>query len=275
LIDDLIAQRRRDDDLEDRDLLGIVLSTAHPDSGQHLTDRNIRYQILTFLAADHETTSGALSFALYYLSRNPRARAEAQAETDAILGTDPDAEPTFEQVAKFRHTRCAFDEALRLWPTAPAFTRSPNTDTVIGDRHPLRPQDWAIILIPFIHRDPSVRGGDAEQFRPHRFLPENSRGRAPHSYKPFGTGERACIGRQFALHEAVLVLARLLHRYDITGDPDYELANSGPLTLMPKGFRITLVRRTPATSPPTGAPHGDGRYQRSPANPMMNVVDTP
>jgi cytochrome P450 len=254
LIDDLIAQRRRDDDLEDRDLLGIMLSTAHPDSGQYLTDRNIRYQILTFLAAGHETTSGALSFALYYLSRNPRARSEAQAETDAILGTDSDAEPTYEQVAKFRHTRRAFDEALRLWPTAPAFARSPNADTVIGDRYPMRPQDWAIILIPFIHRDPSVWGGDAEEFRPDRFLPESSRGRAPHSYKPFGTGERACIGRQFALHEAVLVLARLLHRYDITGDPDYELAISERLTLMPKGFRITLARRTPATSPPTGAP---------------------
>src|ERR1019366_5730056 len=119
-------------------------------------------------------------------------------------------EPTFAQVAKFRHTRRGFDEALRLWPTAPALTRSPNTDSVIGDRHPLRPQDWAIILIPFIHRDPSVWGGDAEQFRPDRFPPENSRGRAPHSYKPFGTGERACIGRQFALHEAVLVLARWL-----------------------------------------------------------------
>ena len=329
MIDDLIAQRRRDDDLEDRDLLGIVLSTAHPDSGQYLTDRNIRYQILTFLAADHETTSGALSFALCYLCRSPRARAEAQAETDAILGTDPDAEPTFEQVAKFRHTRCAFDEALRLWPTAPAFTRSPNTDTVIGDRHPLRPQDWAIILIPFIHRDPSVRGEtdailgtdpdleptfkqvpkfrhirrvleealrfwptapvftrspnadtvigdrypmrtqdwatvliplihrdpwvwgeDAEKFRPNRFLPENSRGRAPHSYEPFGTGERACIGRQFALHTAVLVLARILNRYDLTEDSEYELAISERLTLMPKGFEVVLAQRTPTVSMP-------------------------
>ena len=166
MIDDLIAQRRRDDDLEDRDLLGIMVSTAHPDSGQYLTDRNIRYQILTLLAADHETTSGALCLALSYLSRNPRARAEAQAETDAILGTDPDAEPTFAQVAKFRHTQRAFDEALRLWPTAPAFTRSPNTDTVIGDRYPMRPQDWAIVLIPFIHRDPSVRGGTPSSSAP-------------------------------------------------------------------------------------------------------------
>jgi hypothetical protein len=147
-----------------------------------------------------------------------------------------------------------YDEALRLWPTARAFTRSPNVDTVMGDRYRMRPQDWAIILIPFIHRDPSAWGEDAEEFRPDRFLPESSRRRAPRSYKPFGTGERACIGRKLALHEAVLVLARLLHRYDITGDPDYELAVSERLTLMPQGFRMTLARRTPATSPPTGGP---------------------
>jgi cytochrome P450 len=247
LIDDIIAARRQGDDLDDRDLLGIMLSTAHPDSGQRLEDRNIRCQILTFLVAGHETTSGALSFALYYLSRNPGVLAQAQAESDAILGPDLGAEPTFEQVSKFRHIRRVLDEALRLWPTAPGFTRSPNADTVIGGRYLMRTQDWATVLIPLIHRDPSVWGEDAEEFRPDRFLPENSRGRAPHSYKPFGTGERACIGRQFALHEAVLVLARLLHRYDISGDPDYELAISERLTLMPKGFEITLVRRIGST----------------------------
>jgi len=250
LIDGLIAERRQDKDLDDRDLLGIMLTTAHPDTGQRLTDRNIRYQILTFLAAGHETTSGALSFTLYYLSRNPSVMAAAQAETDEILGADPDAEPTFEQVPKFRHLRRALDESLRLWPTAPAFTRSPHAATVIGDRYRMRPQDWATVLLPLIHRDPAVWGEDAGEFRPDRFLPDSSRGRAAHSYLPFGTGERACIGRQFALHEAVLVLARLLHRYEVTADPGYDLVIGERLTLMPKGFQVTLAPRTPAASRP-------------------------
>jgi unspecific monooxygenase len=250
LIDDMIAARRHGDDPDSQDLLAIMMSTAHPVSGQRLSDRNIRYQILTFLVAGHETTSGALSFALYYLSRSPGVLAEAQAETDAILGTDPDAEPAFEQVPKLRHLRRVLDEALRLWPTAPAFTRGPNEDTVIGDRYRMRTQDWATVLLPLVHRDRSVWGEDAQEFRPDRFLPASSRARPPHSYLPFGTGERACIGRQFALHEAVLVLARLLHRYDISGDPHYELAVSERLTLMPKGFRIALSRRTPAASTP-------------------------
>ena len=70
------------------------------------------------------------------------------------------------------------------------------------------------------------------------------RGRQPHSYKPFGTGERSCIGRQFALHEAILVLARLLHRYDIAAIPAYELEIAERLTLMPEGFELTLTPRT-------------------------------
>jgi len=199
MIDDIIAQRRQDDDRDDRDLLGIMLCTQHPDSGKRLTDRNIRYQILTFLVAGHETTSGAPSFAPYYLTRkfsrigggpgrgqecllrNPSVLAEVRGETDAILGTDPDLEPTFEQVPKFRHIRRVLEEALRFWPTAPVFTRSPNADTVVGERYPMRTQDWATVLIPLIHRDPSVWGEDAQEFRPNRFLPENSRGRAPHS----------------------------------------------------------------------------------------------
>jgi len=251
LLDGIIAERRAASDVDESDLLGIMLHTPHPETGERLDDLNIRHQILTFLVAGHETTSGALSFALYYLSRDPAVLAKAQAEVDQVIGPDRDAEPTFEQVAKFRNLRRVLDEGLRLWPTAPAFTRSPRETTVLSTGHTMRPEDWAIVVLPMMHRDPAVWGDDADQFDPDRFLPENSRGRQPHSYKPFGTGERSCIGRQFALHEAILVLARMLHRYDIAADPDYELEIAERLTLMPKGFELTLAPRSPATvSPP-------------------------
>lgn len=252
LIDGIIAGRRADDTIDNHDLLGIMLNTAHPETGLRLDDLNIRHQILTFLVAGHETTSGALSFALYYLSRDPELLAQAHAEVDAILGDDPDAEPTFEQVAKFRFLRRVLDEGLRLWPTAPAFTRSPRETTTIGGSYVMRPEDWAIVVLPMVHRDKTVWGEDAEEFNPDRFLPENSRGRMPQTYKPFGTGERSCIGRQFALHEAILVLARMLHRYELTPDPSYELEISERLTLMPKGFELTLARRQPSAVSPSG-----------------------
>jgi cytochrome P450 len=252
LLDDIIAERRATDEVDETDLLGIMLHTPHPETGARLDDLNIRHQILTFLVAGHETTSGALSFALYYLSRNPEILARAQAEVDEILGADKDAEPTFEQVAKFRYLRRVLDEGLRLWPTAPAFARSPRETTVLSTGHTMRPEDWAIVILPMMHRDKSVWGDDADQFDPDRFLAENSRGRQPHTYKPFGTGERSCIGRQFALHEAILVLARMLHRYDIAGDPDYELEIAERLTLMPTGFTLALSPRAPAVTAQLG-----------------------
>lgn len=243
MVDELVAERRAAGGGGD-DLLGIMLEQAHPDTGERLSDRAIRYQILTFLVAGHETTSGALSFALHYLARHPDVLARAQAETDAILGSDPDAEPTFEQVPKLRYVRRVLDESLRLWPTAPGFARSPRETTTVAGRT-MRPQDWAIVLLPMVHRDPAVWGEDADEFDPDRFLPERSRGRLPHSYKPFGTGERACIGRQFALHEAVLVLARILHRYDLVGDPSYDLRVVERLTMMPQGLELELRPRVP------------------------------
>ena len=108
------------------------------------------------------------------------------------------------------------------------------------------------MILPMMQRDTSVWGDNADEFDPDRFLPENSRGRQPHSYKPFGTGERSCIGRQFALHEAILVLARMLHRYDIAGDPDYELEIVERLTLMPTGFTLALSPRTPSVTAQLG-----------------------
>jgi cytochrome P450 len=246
LLDGIIATRRAGGRSEPHDLLGIMLDTPHPETGARLDDLNIRHQILTFLVAGHETTSGALSFALFYLTRDPELLARAHAEVDGILGTDRDVEPSFEQIAKFRFLRRVLDEGLRLWPTAPGYARSPREETTLSTGHVMRPQDWALVVLPMVHRDRAVWGDDADEFDPDRFLPGRSRGRLPHAYKPFGTGERACIGRQFALHEAVLVLARMLHRYELVADPAYELRIAERLTLMPVGFELGLAPRTPS-----------------------------
>ncbi len=250
LVDRIIAERMaRADDTTD-DLLGLMLHEAHPDSGARLDPVNVRHQIITFLVAGHETTSWALSFATHFLAVDPALRERAQAEVDAILGPDPDARPAFEDVARLRFVRRVLDESLRLWPTAPAYVRRPVAATTLG-RWRMTPDDWALVALPLLHRDPSV-WPDPERFDPDRFLPEAVRARPAHAYKPFGTGERACIGRQFALHEAVLVLARVLHRYDIAAEPGYRLAVDERLTLMPRGLLLRPRRRTPASG---SAPH--------------------
>ncbi len=246
-VDEVIAARREAGDTGTRDLLGRMLNEPHPDTGTFLDPVNIRNQVITFLIAGHETTSGALSFALYYLAQHPEVVAKAQAEADAVWGGQADPEPTFKEVSKLRYVRRVLDEALRLWPTAPAYSREAREDVVLGGRHRMRQGDWAMVLIPSLHRDPDVWGPDPESFDPERFAPGQARKRPPHTYKPFGTGERACIGRQFAIHEATLVLGLLLHRYDMHPDPDYRLRVTELLTLKPEGFTLNLERRRPGS----------------------------
>lgn len=218
------------------DLLDRMLDTAHPQTGERLSAENVRRQVITFLVAGHETTSGALSFALHHLAREPEVAARARAEVDRVWGGA--AAPGYEQVAKLRYVRRVLDESLRLWPTAPAFAREARADTVLAGEHPMRRGAWTLVLTPMLHRDPSVWGEDAERFDPDRFEARAVRGRAPHVFKPFGTGARACIGRQFALHEATLVLGLLLRRYELRPDAGYRLRVTERLTLMPEGLRL-------------------------------------
>ncbi|MFE7929746.1 cytochrome P450 [Streptomyces sp. NPDC057456] len=261
---DELVRARRDGGGGDGDLLDRMLDTAHPTTGERLSAQNVRRQVVTFLVAGHETTSGALSFALHYLSLNPRIAARARAEVDRVWGDA--AVPGYEQVAKLRYVRRVLDEALRLWPTAPAFAREARADTVLGGEHPVRRGGWALVLTAMLHRDPEAWGPDADRFDPDRFDAAAVRARAPHTFKPFGTGARACIGRQFALHEATLVLGLLLRRYELRPDPAYRLRVTERLTLMPEGLRMHLERRTPTPTPtPAGGPVGEERASTAPS----------
>jgi unspecific monooxygenase len=246
-VDAVVAARRTASG--DGDLLDRMLETAHPATGERLSPENVRRQVITFLIAGHETTSGALSFALHYLAEHPDVASRARAEVDRVWG---DTErPAYDQVARLRYVRRVLDEALRLWPTAPAFAREARQDTVLGGVHPMRKGAWALVLTAMLHRDPEVWGADAERFDPDRFDAKAVRARPAHTFKPFGTGARACIGRQFALHEATLVLGLLLRRYELLPEPGYRLRVAERLTLMPDGLRLRLARRSPAAAGPS------------------------
>lgn len=233
IADEIIAERVREGLGHHHDLLELMLVSD-------LDPANIRYQLINFLVAGHETTSGALSFALHYLSQHPEVAEKARAEVAEVWGTDE--RPGFELIAKLRYVRRVFDEALRLQPTVPGYYRAAREDTVLAGVHPMRKGDWVLALTMGLHRDPRW-GDDPDRFDPDRFAPDQVRSRPAGLYKPFGTGPRSCIGRQFALHEAVLLLAVLVRRYDLIADPDYRLQVAQRLTLMPKGFHLTLEHR--------------------------------
>ncbi|WP_340374435.1 cytochrome P450 [Streptomyces sp. SS7] len=243
LVDDVIRERRASGDRSTDDLLGRMLHTRDAVTGEPLDDVNIRHQAITFLIAGHETTSGALSFALYYLTKHPEVLARAQAEVDALWGDSDAPEPDYGDIGRLTYIRQVLNEGLRLWPTAPAYAVEPLEDTVIGGKYAVRKGESIQVLIPQLHRDPAW-GENVELFDPDRFLPEREEERPVHLFKPFGNGERACIGRQFALHEATLVLALVIHRYRLIDHANYQLKIKQSLTLKPDAFTLDLARRT-------------------------------
>jgi len=239
---ELIEERRSDPRAGEKDdLLARMLTGADPETGERLSDENIGYQMITFLIAGHETTSGLLSFVTYLLLRNPEVLQKARAQVDAVLG---DEMPRVEHLAQLRYIEQVLMETLRIWPTASIFAVRPRHDTILAGKYPLTTADSIMILEPMLHRDPKVWGDDPEAFRPERFAPENAETLPPNAWKPFGNGARACIGRPFAMQEAQLVLAMMLQRFDfVFDDPSYQLTIHETLTIKPDNLRIRARAR--------------------------------
>lgn len=255
LVDELIAERKQAGDQGEDDLLAHMLKGKDPETGESLDDENIRFQIITFLIAGHETTSGLLSFAIQYLLKHPEKLEKAYTEVDEVLG---DATPSFKQVKQLKYVRMILNEALRLWPTAPAFSVYAKEDTTLAGKYEVGKGEAFTLLIPELHRDKSVWGQDAESFRPERF--EDISKIPHHAYKPFGNGQRACIGQQFALHEAVLVLGTVLQHFELIDHTDYQLEVKETLTFKPDGLTMKVKPRrkvqmfqTPVTEEPEEA----------------------
>ncbi|WP_445193599.1 bifunctional cytochrome P450/NADPH--P450 reductase [Sphingomonas sp. Tas61C01] len=240
LVDGLIAERRRTP-TDGRDLLNLMLTAVDPETGEQLDDVNIRYQVLTFLIAGHETTSGMLTFAFSYLLRNPSILAQAYAEVDRVLPGD--VRPDYAQVAKLEVIERILKEALRLWPTAPAFSLAPFEDTEVGG-YLLKKDRPVNVFAPGVHRNPKV-WDDPDSFDIDRWLPENEAKHHPHAYKPFGNGERACIGRQFAMVEAKIAMAMLLRAFSISDPHSYRLRIKETLSIKPDEFFMRIRLRQP------------------------------
>ena len=261
------ARRHEGNNAGKKDLLALMLNEKDPQTGEGLSDENIIYQLITFLIAGHETTSGLLSFAVLNLLQYPETLQKARAEVDTVLSAEairPDHLPKLTYLDK------VLKETLRLYPTAPGFIVSPYEDTTIGGKYNISKRQIIGISTWWLHRDKKVWGENVESFDPERFSEENFKKLPPNSWKAFGNGRRACIGRAFAMQEATMVMAMLLQRFDISMDnPVYELDLQESLTIKPRDFKIRTFRRgqtilskpaiptVPATETKTVEPHQD------------------
>ncbi|CCK26124.1 putative bifunctional P-450/NADPH-P450 reductase 1 [Streptomyces davaonensis JCM 4913] len=240
LVESVIKERREGKGTGEEDLLGLMLEATDPETGNRLYDDNVRDQVLTFLIAGHETTSGLLAFATYSLMRNPHALAQAYAEVDRLLPGD--TVPDYDTIMQLDVIPRILDETLRLWAPIPSFGKTAREDTVIGGRYELKKGAKVLILEGPLHTHPKA-WDRPDEFDIDRWLPENRVQHHPHGYKPFGNGVRACIGRQFALTEARLALALVLQKFKFSDTNDYKMDPREALTRKPGNFELIVRRR--------------------------------
>ena len=221
------------------DLLTMLLEARDPESGEGMSDAQIRDEIITLLIAGHETVASALTWCWYLLAQHPEQLARLQEEVDGVLDG---RRPTIADLAQLPLTRAIFDETLRLYPPAWIITRRAIAADKLGDGE--IPANGLILISPYVvHRHPGF-WPEPEQFNPDRFLPGAGDGRPRFAYIPFGGGPRLCIGDQFALTEAQLIIAEVARRGRLTLVPDQKVVMEPLVTLRPQhGLWMIWQRR--------------------------------
>jgi cytochrome P450 len=232
----IIAGRRAEKGEPGRDILGRLLSARDPETGQPMSDAQVADNLLTFIAAGHETTAKALTWTLYLLARAPEWQERVRAEVTSVFGSSRVAARDLDKLAV---TMRVLKESMRLYPPAPVLTRAVGRDLDIGGH---RLKQGALIIMPIyaIHRHRAL-WQDPDRFDPDRFLPEAEAGHLRTQFMPFGFGPRTCIGMAFAMLEATALLATLVRgaRFDWDGRHSPEPVTR--VTLQPKGGMPLLV----------------------------------
>jgi cytochrome P450 len=236
----LIAERRRDG-VDRGDLLSMLLAARDEETGEGLSDVQLRDEVMTLLLAGHETTAMALSWTFYLLSLHPGARRALEREVDAAPGGA--TPPSIAQLGQLRYTRMVLDESLRLYPPAWVVTRSADGDDEIGGF--AIPAGSRVLVSPYVTQHDPALWDDPEGFDPERFASSEAHDARPrYAYYPFGGGPHLCIGAGFAIMEATIVLATVARRLHLDLEPGRAVAIEPLVTLRPKpGIWVTARPR--------------------------------
>ena len=197
------------------DLLSALMQVQDEETGERMSDQQVRDELMTMFIAGHETSALALSWALVELARHPAVEAKLHSELDSVLAG---RKPTLADVPDLPYTAMIIKEALRLYPPAAFISRQPAANMeLMGAK---LPKTAVINIMPYIiHRDPRWYT-DPDDFIPERFTGDFEKQLPKCAYIPFGTGPRICIGNGFAMLEMQLVLASIAQRYEVRLKPD-------------------------------------------------------
>jgi cytochrome P450 len=220
-------------------LLVDAVDTEGPDASAHLSEREVRDQLVTLFLAGHETTSLALTWALYCLSQAPEAERALHEELDRVLEGRP---PSPADLERLPYIEQVLLEAMRLYPPVYAVGRRAREDTEIGGYAVPRGSE-VMVWLYMTHHDPRYYP-EPEAFRPERFEKERAAALPKMAYLPFGGGPRACIGKAFAMMEGRLILATLAQRFRLALAPGQRVRARARITLTAKdGMRMRVSRR--------------------------------
>jgi cytochrome P450 len=233
----IIHLRRASGDSSD-DLLSMLLQ-ARDEDGQVMSDRQVRDELMTLIAAGIDTTSLTLTYASYLLAQHPEVEAKLIEEIDQVLGDRP---PGAEDLPRLAYTENVIKEAIRLYPPIWAFVREAIEPFEIGGyRLPARTNfalcPWVVQRNPRFYDQPHV-------FRPERWT-EEFEGQLPKfAYFPFGGGQRTCIGASLATMQTSLMLATMVQRFRLSLKPGFKLKLLPTITLQPKhGIAVVIEER--------------------------------
>ncbi|KAJ7978233.1 putative Cytochrome P450 [Quillaja saponaria] len=249
-LDDLIAICKRMVDAEELQFHEEYMNEQDPSilhfllaSGDDVSSKQLRDDLMTMLIAGHETTAAVLTWTFYLLSKEAGVMSKLQEEVDSVLG---DRLPTIEEMKRLKYTTRVINESLRLYPQPPVLIRRSLEDDVLGE-YPIKRGEDIFISVWNLHRSPKL-WDDADKFKPERWPldgPNPNETNQNFSYLPFGGGPRKCVGDLFASYEAVVALAMLVRRFN------FQMALGAPPVVMTtgatihttEGLKMTVTRR--------------------------------
>lgn len=211
----MIDQRRQPQQIgteQGDDLLSLLLSTEDEETGERMSDQQLRDECVTLFAAGHETTAVSMAWTLHLLMQHPDVVTRLRSESQSVLGNDRTPSPDLFRALPY--TLQVVQESMRLYPPAWIMSRLALDDDHIG-AYTIPAGATALVSPYLLHRDP-MNWPDPDRFDPERFAPGGPKEQLhSYAYLPFGGGPRLCIGNQFALMEMQILLAMLVRRFTI------------------------------------------------------------